>query len=129
MTYDLSPITDLVIRRCPKLAMSGNFYAPRSWLESGCDTDKDILPVMNRLLDSNLNVSSFNYFTKAIMEAKDRRLAADKLHEAKRAREGSDEEAEYMKRLAWLRKYSPGNYTRFKHDLEAYEQQHGKVQT
>lgn len=129
MTYDLSPIIDLCIARCQKLAMCGNFYAPRSWLEAGCDMQKDILPVMNRLLDKNLNVSTFSYFTRAVMEARDARIATEKLAEAKKAREGTDAEAEYMKRLAWLRQYSPGNYTKYKHELEAYEARNRSIDT
>ena len=49
---------------------------PINWLNAGCDLDLDILPAIRSLVaKSGPSIKSWSYFTAAVFEARDRRLA------------------------------------------------------
>jgi len=48
---------------------------PINWLDSGCDFDLDILPTIQSLSARNPNIKSWSYFSNAVFEARDARLA------------------------------------------------------
>lgn len=106
-----------------KLVLTGDYQPIREWLREGCDVDKDILPVMAHLMQKKRDIYSYKWFTKAILSGRDARLAA----EAADAQKKPEDIHARAKKLAAMRRLSPGNFTRFAAELEAYEQQHGKV--
>lgn len=48
---------------------------PLNWLANGCDLDADILPTLRRVASGRTGIRSWSYFSQAVFEARDRRLA------------------------------------------------------
>lgn len=48
---------------------------PLHWIENGCDLEADILPTIRSRTANGFCPSSWNYFTKPVLAARDRRLA------------------------------------------------------
>ena len=50
---------------------------PISWLDNGCDLEMDVVPIVQRAVQSKRNgrISGWAYFRAAVLEARDRRLA------------------------------------------------------
>lgn len=81
------------------------------WLEAGCDPDLDVLPTVEavwhrRKQDKTDPPHSMKYFTKAVIEARDERLAFNQAHTAERkdgeqdTKAESDEDEEAIQRVA-----------------------------
>lgn len=103
---DLTPISNLA------MAYAGNAYGiqkfkdvhtPRMWLNEGCDMQKDILPVMDRIMRFNGLVKSYAYFTHDIHAARDLRLAKEKAEQP----DTPEKIAARVKHYAWLRDNRP----------------------
>lgn len=129
---DLTPIyeeVDTYITLAP-LAARLRTSSPqpiRDWIAAGCDIQKDILPVMKAKMAKKRDIFSFAFFTADVLKAHDVRVQQDHAEAKKRQAQTPAEKQSQMQRLAWMRKFSPGNFTRFQHELEAYEREHGKV--
>lgn len=48
---------------------------PLNWLQEGCDLEADILPTLRSIRARKKNIQSWGYCSKAVFEARDRRLA------------------------------------------------------
>ena len=52
-----------------------NLSEPLHWRQSGCDLEMDILPTIRRIAASGKRPNGWAYYSKAIFEARDKRLA------------------------------------------------------
>jgi len=52
-----------------------NLSEPLHWQQSGCDLEMDILPTLRRIAASGKRPASWAYYTKAVFEARDKRLS------------------------------------------------------
>ncbi len=95
---DISAIIDLALLYNPNLAMA-DLSTPRMWVAEGCAIKTDILPTMQQIMKRKQGITAFRYFTNAILEARDKRLVAQKT--AKQAVE--QPEAYYISIYKWKR--------------------------
>lgn len=124
-------VYDAMIAKWPQLKEK-NSSIIHTWLEAGCHVDKDILRTLEAI-KPHPKIKSYNYFTDAILCARDIRLGMEP-HKKPVERDLTPDEQEYrlMKDMAFWRKlrghttrrpYSDEDFDR----LEAYEAKHGKV--
>ena len=61
-----------------------SMMVPQMWLDQGCDLDRDVLPaVRNVAARAKQKIRSWDYFTPAVHEARDKRLAGKPMLSAK----------------------------------------------
>lgn len=126
---NLTPVYDLALRYSRAFERASP-YPVYTWINEGCDIQKDIVPTLERIMSYKPGITTFGYFTNAILEARDRRLAKEKYQaeqDAKQRFTGGQEDHAKAKRLAWLRERVPSQFIQYKDWMEKYEQQHGKV--
>lgn len=73
----IEPILTLLLDYNPSLA-TRDISIPYVWLNAGCDIEKDILPIIKEIIKrrspAKPKISTFSYFTNAVLSARDRRL-------------------------------------------------------
>lgn len=117
---DISKILRLALEYNPSLAMR-DISTPRMWVKSGCDIELDILPAMSDIVKKPRNrlISTFSYFTNAVMAAKDKRAIIPEVLKAVEQKESP--EAVYERKIqGWLWKQKRGMFM-FDHELEEIE--------
>lgn len=77
---DISKILDLALEYNPSLAMR-DISTPRMWVHEGCDIDLDIIPTMQQITKKKRGISTFSYFTNAVLASRDRRMLLKKEEE------------------------------------------------
>lgn len=80
----IKPVLDYALEYNPMLA-TRDITTVTYWVAAGCDIEKDILPQMKKVCAWKKGVSSFNYFTKPIMAARDLRQVEEKRNAEKQA--------------------------------------------
>jgi hypothetical protein len=73
----IAPVLDFALKYNPDLAYK-DIGTITFWIASGCDIEQDILPAMKKICEWKKGVTSFNYFSKPIMAARDLRGVKDK---------------------------------------------------
>lgn len=131
---DKTPIIDLMIDHNPMAAVTMDFMLVNQWVAQGCDIDKDIVPTIRMILMQakarGKTITGLAYFTRAINEAKEKRLMREQVESRiteRFAPPDDDKIRAKMKRIAWMRQMGIGSYSQYRHELEAYEAKHGKV--
>lgn len=98
------------------------------WLNAGCDMAKDILPCVREIVSHRpkwkTQISTFSYFTNAVLSARDKRLAIPK--EDKPKTPVSIESR--VKNYAWKRSRNMWLAPSEDKALCDYEQLHGRVE-
>lgn len=80
-----------------------NYGVVHQWLADGCDPEKHIFPTLKRIVAEGraASVTSLNYFTKAVMEARDRRPKGN----GSGADDADPEAAQRRQRVSWFAKH------------------------
>lgn len=125
---NIEPVIKLLLDYNENLGMR-DIGTPYLWLNSGCDMEKDILPTIKEIIKrrnpTKPKISTFSYFTNAILSARDRR-SMPVLNKKEPTTE--EKEAARAKTLRWAKdkgiqttSYGPRDFAW----LEQYEQTHG----
>lgn len=70
-------VRDYICHRLPRLA-TRNAPEINEWFDAGCSIEEDILPSIDQLIAvKNGDISSFKYFTNAILSSKEAREERD----------------------------------------------------
>lgn len=124
---DITPVLEVAVGYNPTLAHK-DLFTIRTWLRAGFDIDLDIIPAMKRCFDRGRPISCFAYFTSAVTEERDRRLARE-VAKRSEAKPGKLTTEGFARGLAWRRKMNLFVSRRDLEWLEAYEAEHGKLQS
>lgn len=127
--WDLRPIYDVLIAYDHRFALK-EAYVPRMWIKDGCDMQLDIVPTIEGIIAwakrKGRTIGGFEYFTKPIMEARDRRLQKETTKPAPQ----EDKDRRRAESIAWCRDrgiqpvgLSPRDFDW----LSEYEAKHGRV--
>lgn len=118
---DIGKVIDLAMGYNPVLVMSGCGFV-HMWINEGCDITLDIIPALEEIMKRKKGITTFKYFTNAVMDRKIKREVGEKI---KLPHQPTDEDK--AKTYAWKRKrklyLAPGE----ERLLNAYEVLNGSI--
>lgn len=132
MNANIRPVLDLAYLYNETLFRSSS-YPVQMWIAEGCDLEKDILPTLKEVIDRRhkgrfvSKIDNFRYFTNAVYDARERRLAEQRAQERKQAAPPTDIHQRAKMAATTVRKFGIQDAVA-KRFLSEYEATHGPVQ-
>lgn len=74
---DISAIINLALTYPCKMPWM-DLSTPRMWIAQGCDMMLDVLPVMEEIMKKKSTITTYSYFTNAVLAARDKRIVLKK---------------------------------------------------
>jgi hypothetical protein len=127
---DLKPVFDLAYAYAPKHFGIQHFkdvHTVRLWVARGCDIKEDIVPAMDAVMKRNGHITSFSYFTGAIEQWRDRRLAREIAQQEPQEEQKKASDGAKAKNIAFLTRKLGKRLPTEERWLKDYELQHGEV--
>lgn len=128
MKKDISKAITKLLDYNQAFAFKGDFTMIHSWIEQGCDLEKDILPAFDEMMQRNKNITSVSYFAPCVMKKRDNRLALEQAIQTRDIPPANDSDAIKARGYALkLRKFKMGLNGLQEAFLNEYEAKHGRI--
>lgn len=75
---DISRAVRILIDYNQMLAFRGDFSLIHSWVNQGCDLDKDIIPAIQEVTKKKEGITSISYFAPVVFKKRDNRIEVER---------------------------------------------------